>query len=56
MLEDASDPLYVVGESTLLPEFEAEARVTQPVDATGSPRDALSDAHERFWRTKRYVL
>ncbi|MBS3761154.1 MAG: hypothetical protein KGY43_06790 [Halodesulfurarchaeum sp.] len=55
-LADARDPLYVVGESTLLPEFESEAAVTQPVDATGSPRDALDDAYDRFWQTKLYRL
>ncbi len=51
-LDGAGETVYVVGESTLLPEFESEATVTQPVDATGSPREALEDAHDRFWQTK----
>ncbi|MDZ7850195.1 MAG: Vms1/Ankzf1 family peptidyl-tRNA hydrolase [Halodesulfurarchaeum sp.] len=55
-LTDAGETRYVVGESTLLPEFAAEATVTKPVDATGSPREALEDAHDRFWRTKFYRL
>ncbi|MFB6085313.1 MAG: Vms1/Ankzf1 family peptidyl-tRNA hydrolase [Halodesulfurarchaeum sp.] len=55
-LSGAAETLYVVGESTLLPEFEAEATVTKPVDATGSPREALEDARDRFWRTTLYRL
>ncbi len=55
-LDGATEPLYVVGESTLLPEFEADAAVTRPVDATGKPQEALGDARDRFWQTKRYVL
>jgi len=55
-LSGAREPLYVVGESTLLPEFEAEADVTKPVDATGAPREALADARDRFWKTALYRL
>jgi peptide subunit release factor 1 (eRF1) len=55
-LDGAPEPRYVVGESTLLSEFEPEAAVTRPVDATGSPREALEDAHDRFWRTTLYRL
>jgi peptide subunit release factor 1 (eRF1) len=43
-LEDAREPLYVVGEKTLLPEFEDRADLTRPVDATGKPQAALGDA------------
>lgn len=56
VLDGVERPLYVVGESTLLPEFEADATVTKPVDATGKPAEALADARDRFWQTKRYVL
>ncbi|MGM0371689.1 MAG: Vms1/Ankzf1 family peptidyl-tRNA hydrolase [Halobacteriota archaeon] len=55
-LSAATEPLYVVGESTLLSDFESEATVTRPVDATGAPREALADAVDRFWRTKLYLL
>lgn len=55
-ISGAREPLYVVGESTLLSDFESEATRTQPVDATGTPREALEDAHDRFWRTRLYRL
>lgn len=55
-LSGASETLYLVGESTILPEFEAAATETKPVDATGSPREALEDAHDRFWQTTLYRL
>ncbi|MFW6384104.1 MAG: Vms1/Ankzf1 family peptidyl-tRNA hydrolase [Halodesulfurarchaeum sp.] len=55
-LADAADPLYLVGESTVLSRVDAGATVTRPVDATGRPREALSDAHDRFWRTRLFGL
>lgn len=51
-----ADRLYVVGETTLLPEFEELADVTSPSDATGKPRAALEDAFEDFWTTTLYRL
>jgi len=38
---------FVVGQSTLLDEFDADA--TAAVDATGKPEAALEDAHSTFW-------
>jgi peptide subunit release factor 1 (eRF1) len=55
-LDDAADPLYVVGESTVLSQFRDRAAVTRAVDATGPPREALADAHDRFWRTRLFRL
>ncbi|MDH5019389.1 Vms1/Ankzf1 family peptidyl-tRNA hydrolase [Halobacterium rubrum] len=42
-----ADRTFVVGQETLLGEFDADA--TAAVDATGDPEDALADAHEDFW-------
>jgi peptide subunit release factor 1 (eRF1) len=47
-----ADRLYVVGQRTLLSEFRDVADVTEPVDATGKPRDALDDAFYEFWTTR----
>jgi peptide subunit release factor 1 (eRF1) len=47
LAEVDADRLFVVGEGTLLDEFEADA--TAAVDATGKPEAALEDAHEDFW-------
>lgn len=55
-LADAPDPLYVVGEKTLLGEFEDQAAVTAPVDATGKPEAALDDAHHEFWTVPMRLL
>lgn len=55
-LSVAPDPLYVVGEKTLLGEFEERAAATSPVDATGKPRAALDDAHHEFWTVPLRVL
>jgi len=49
-----ADRVYVVGERTLLGEFDADA--TAPVDATGKPEAALADAFERFWTVRLYAL
>jgi peptide subunit release factor 1 (eRF1) len=42
-----ADRTFVVGQETLLGEFDADA--TAAVDATGDPEDALAHAHEDFW-------
>ncbi|SEW26392.1 Vms1/Ankzf1 family peptidyl-tRNA hydrolase [Halobacterium jilantaiense] len=42
-----ADRVFVVGQETLLGEFDADA--TAAVDATGDPEDALAHAHEDFW-------
>ncbi|MGB9964857.1 Vms1/Ankzf1 family peptidyl-tRNA hydrolase [Halobacterium hubeiense] len=42
-----AERVFVVGEGTLLDEFDADA--TAAVDATGKPEDALEDAHDAFW-------
>ncbi|MFB6109636.1 MAG: Vms1/Ankzf1 family peptidyl-tRNA hydrolase [Halodesulfurarchaeum sp.] len=55
-LSGAVDPLYLVGESSVLSAIDADATVSRPVDATGAPRSALSDAVDRFWRTTVYRL
>ncbi|QDX40703.1 Vms1/Ankzf1 family peptidyl-tRNA hydrolase [Salarchaeum sp. JOR-1] len=47
-----SDTLYVVGERTLLPEFESDADETASSDATGDPEDALSEAFRDFWTVR----
>ncbi len=47
-----AERLYVVGQRTLLSEFRDAADVTEPVDATGKPRDALDDAFYEFWTTR----
>jgi peptide subunit release factor 1 (eRF1) len=45
-----ADRLYVAGESTLLPEFDAAA--TASVDATGSPEEAIGEAFHDFWTAR----
>jgi len=42
-----AERVFVVGEGTLLEEFDADA--TAAVDATGEPEAALDDAHDTFW-------
>lgn len=51
-----ADRVYVVGESTVLPDFDDIADVTQPVGATGSPREALEYAFEEFWTVSLRLL
>jgi len=53
---DGPDRLFVVGESTLLGEFEERADATRAVDATGDPEDALTDAFREFWTTRLYRI
>lgn len=55
-LADAPDPVYVVGEQTVLGEFADLAAVTSPVDATGKPEAALRDAHHEFWTVPMRLL
>jgi peptide subunit release factor 1 (eRF1) len=50
--ERPSDPLYVVGERSVLDAFEDVATVTQAVDATGDPEPALDDAVAEFWTVR----
>jgi len=47
--ERDADPLYVVGESSVLNEFESIAAASAPVSATGDPEPALDDAFQAFW-------
>ncbi|WP_276298836.1 Vms1/Ankzf1 family peptidyl-tRNA hydrolase [Halorussus lipolyticus] len=48
--------LYVVGQRTLLGEFEDRADATSAVDATGKPKAALDDAFREFWTTRLYRI
>jgi peptide subunit release factor 1 (eRF1) len=50
-----SDRLIVVGQRTLLKEFE-EAIETRAVDATGDPEEALERAFREFWTTRLYRI
>lgn len=46
------EQLFVVGQRTVLGEFEDVAAHTATVDATGDPEAALADAFQQFWTTK----
>lgn len=48
--------LFVVGERTVLGEFEAVADATSTVDATGASEEAIDDAFRDFWSTTVYGL
>ena len=50
--ERTTDPLYVVGERTVLSGFSEVADVTATVDATGDPEPALEDAFRDFWTVR----
>jgi peptide subunit release factor 1 (eRF1) len=50
--ERTADPLYVVGERSLVPQLSDVAAVTGTVDATGDPEAALGDAFEEFWTVR----
>jgi peptide subunit release factor 1 (eRF1) len=52
LAEREADPVYVVGERSVLAEFSEVADVTAPVDATGEPEAALYDAFRSFWTVK----
>ena len=43
------DPLYLVGERSVLSAFRELAAETSAVDATGDPESALRSAYEEFW-------
>ncbi len=47
--ERTADPLYLVGERSVIWEVSGPAAVTEPVDATGDPESALEDAFGEFW-------
>jgi peptide subunit release factor 1 (eRF1) len=49
-----TDTVFVVGQETLLGEFDATA--TAAVDATGDPEDALAAAHRDFWTVPLSVI
>jgi uncharacterized small protein (DUF1192 family) len=54
-IEEAdADRLFVVGERTVLDEFEDLADATATVDATGDPEAALDDAVDQFWTARLY--
>jgi peptide subunit release factor 1 (eRF1) len=56
-LEDAdTDWLYVVGERTVLDEFEELADGVSSVSASGDPEPALDDAFREFWRVQLRAL
>lgn len=50
-----TERLYVVGESSLLHEFDG-ADVTAPAGATGDPEAALDAAFEEFWAIELYLV
>lgn len=50
------DRLIVVGERTVIDEFEDEAVATEPVDATGDPEAALADAYRSFFTAELFLL
>ena len=52
--ESDTDRCYVVGESTLLGEFDADA--TASVDATGDPEAAIGSAFRDFWSVPLFAL
>ncbi|USZ67567.1 hypothetical protein NGM10_12620 [Halorussus salilacus] len=51
-----ADRVFVVGERTLLGEFDERATATAAVDATGKPEEALGDAFREFWTTRLYRI
>ena len=55
---DEHDPerLIVVGQRTVIDEFEGRAVATAPVDATGDPEEALSDAVRDFFSAELFLL
>ncbi len=52
LAERDADPLYVVGERSILGNFSGVADVSQPVSATGEPEAALDDAFREFWTVR----
>ena len=55
-LDDAPDPLYVVGQRTVVGEFAERAAATRAVDATGDTEASLDDAASEFWTTRLSAL
>lgn len=51
-----SDTLVVLGERTVLGEFEELADHRSTVDASGEPEEALREAVREFWTTRLYRL
>ncbi|MFC6757250.1 MULTISPECIES: Vms1/Ankzf1 family peptidyl-tRNA hydrolase [Haloarcula] len=47
--------LYVLGEGSVIHEFDERAAVTKAVDATGEPEDALADAVRSLWTVRLVV-
>jgi len=56
LAERDADPLYVVGERSVLDEFEEVADELASVSATGDPEPALSDAYQEFWTVQLRVV
>ncbi len=54
--ERTPERLILVGERTVLDDFEADTVASVPVDATGKPEAALDDAFRSFWTTTVYRL
>lgn len=54
--ERETDPLYVVGERSLLGEFMHIADETGTVGATGDPEPALRSAWEEFWTVQLRII
>ncbi len=54
--EREADPLYVVGDRSVLGEFMHLAAETKAVDATGKPETALRSAWEQFWTVQFRVI
>jgi len=50
-----AERLFVVGEGSVIHEFEERATVTTAVDATGDPEDALADAVRSLWTVRLIV-
>ena len=55
-LAEAEEPLYLVGEGSVLDDLAAGAAVTAAVDATGDPEEALADARDEFWTVRLRTL
>ena len=53
--EVGPERLYVVGEGSVIHEFEERADVIRTVDATGEPEAALSDAVRSLWTVRLVV-
>ena len=55
-LADAPEPLYVVGETSLLGAVDDLAAATAPADATGDPETALAAAVADFWTVRLHLV